>query len=213
MHLYISKQQSSRKIAAIAMSVVCALCAVEIPPGQAHYPHALPEGQYLSPGTSQWKSSQNGFSINRSSPIRWIASNEAQSEINSTGTKDAGNENVNWQSHNYPVIKWKSRRVQGTLRAGAELITSYEYGMLKYQIILGKLKESSFLGLGTIERIYRAAATQGLVVSLLDKDGFMLAEFRIPGNVLLLDEDIIEGRSATPLPEEFYSKVRDWRIR
>lgn len=212
MNLYISRQPSIRKVPAIAMSVICALCALEIPPGQAQHP-PVPEGQYLSPEAAPGKSSQKGFSLNSSSPIGWIASSEGASEINGTGTQDAGNENINWQSHNYPVIKWKSRRVQGTLRAGAELITSCEYGMLKYQIILGKLKESSFLGLTTIEKIYRAAATQGLVVSLLDKDGFMLAEFRIPGNVLLLDEDIIEGRSATPLPEEFYSRVRDWRIR
>jgi hypothetical protein len=173
---------------------------------------SLPAGQYVFLGEDPAGAPQKTFRIDSNGAVHWHTSTGSTGE---TSMEQAGKPGENWISNKYPVIKWKGRMVQGGIRAVAELTTSFEYDTVKYQISLGKPRNSPFWHKNGIEGIFDAAAAQGLTVEFLDKDGFKLWEFRIPGKVLNLDkhQEVIEGRATAQMPEHLYSKTYDWRVR
>jgi len=92
------------------------------------------------------------------------------------------------------------------------LTTTYEGGLLKYQVTL-QLGSAGILK--STDPLEKAARKTGLIVELLDSDSFKLADFTIPGYVLhgTANSSILEGRGSLQMPEFYYKKTRDLVIR
>src|SRR5262249_40307587 len=97
----------------------------------------LPPGHYVYLGPVPGKIRARRFTLDSLGSVQWegSTSNAQPSAETRTGTTDAPPHNA--ESYNYPVIKWKGKRVGGSARAAALLTTTYEDGMVKYSVTLG----------------------------------------------------------------------------
>ncbi|MGH9551318.1 MAG: hypothetical protein ACRD3W_18180, partial [Terriglobales bacterium] len=113
-------------------------------------------------------------------------------------------------TYEYPFIKWAGRPVYGNIKADAWLDTTYEGGYLKY--VLTVQFEKGILKAGEGSRV---AQKRGLVVELLDQDGFKIAQFNVPGYQLsdTRSESVLEARNSVLFPEAVYKRAQRIIIR
>lgn len=195
--------------ATTSLCIIFAVCNSTF--AQEQFSSTLPEGHYVYLGPIPGKLPQRPFTIDSTGAVHWDSVPESVVKADEPPSKPGENSDLNWESREYPVIKWKPVLVEGSFKAAARLTTTFEYGMVKYQILLGNQK-GSFLR-GGAEGLYKSAAAQGLAVELLDKNGFKLGEFRIPGNALHLIENRVQGRGTAVVLEELYSRAYGVNIR
>lgn len=164
----------------------------------------LPEGHYEFLGRIPGRLPPKRFVIESDGSITWGESAE-------TNGKSASAPATGAEKYEYPFIKWKGKRLLGSAKASGFLTTTYEAGLLKYQIQV-QLDTGWLKSAGGVEKAMRR---QGLTVELLDADGFKITEFVIPGNVLheVQDESVMQGKGAVQFPEDLYRRAKDISIR
>lgn len=73
-----------------------------------------------------------------------------------------------FESYEYPIVKWKPRYVSSMGETIAQLITSFEYGHMKYRVVLKLPKHYDY--------------PPSLHFQFLDKNGFNIYGFNVYGN-------------------------------
>jgi hypothetical protein len=168
----------------------------------------LPPGQYQYLGRTG-KTTPKRFSINSEGIVHWDDT-AVETKIGETTDTDAKPVVAAAEEYNYPLVKWKAKRLLGTAKAIGWLTSTYESGAVKYQIMIevesGLIKSN--------DSVIKIAMKRGLTVELLDAGDFKIAELFIPGTVLHeAKESVLEGRGAIQMPEALYEKTRNITIR
>lgn len=145
-----------------------------------------------------WQSSQ----LKSSEAGRWV-SDAAQKIPIPKGSNQDGDDS-NFESNEYPTLKWKAKPLSDAPGAIVRLWTTFEngpkndpQGSMKYKLTL-----------------FKATKKDGREVQILDGMGFKLFQFgaidfhEIPGA-----PDIVESRDAVPCTEEVYRKARDYSVK
>ncbi len=169
----------------------------------------LPPGYYQYLGQNPGASTARNFFVDADGRIHWD-SNTADGDASSSSTQSQSTPLVKAaDEYNYPLIKWKGRRLLGTAKANGWLTTTYENGAVKYQIHLEA--ESGILK----SEAATAAKKRGLTIELLDKEDFKITELLIPGSALHEEHNAseLEAKGIIPMPEELYRKTRNITIR
>jgi len=190
------------------------LCAVFLIGLASHIPtygqsqNELPPGQYQYLGRTG-KTTAKRFSINAEGVVHWDDT-AVEPKVGDTSDADTKPVVAAAEEYNYPLVKWKAKRLLGTAKAIGWLTSTYEAGAVKYQIMVevesGLIKSN--------DSVIKIAMKRGLTVELLDAGDFKIAELFIPGTVLhAAKESVIEGRGAIQMPEALYEKTRNITIR
>lgn len=186
---------------------------------------SLPEGMYVYLGNPVGSGQPRIFVINNSGQVRWQGGNRGNSlsrDVSPTETRQSTDLNrnqdedlqgqpeerikpakpgseSNFESYNYPVIKWKAKAVPGEPYGVAQLATTYDsdaYGTGKAKFKL---------------TIFRCQKTSRQV-TLLDKDGFALCTShpiyptQVPGT------ELVEGQQEIYIREDVYRRAYDYAV-
>jgi len=165
----------------------------------------LPPGQYQYLGRTG-DSIPKRFSVTPDGAIHWEEADSAHTAGSSQKTSVEAAE-----QYDYPLVKWKGKRLQGSAKAIGWLTTTFDRGYLKYQLTLEV--EGGLIKSG--EGVIKAAIKSGLTVQLLDTNGFRLVDFVIPGYLIheTSKESVAEARGEIPIPEPLYQQARNITIR
>jgi hypothetical protein len=163
----------------------------------------LPDGFYLYLGQKPANTNPKWVVVNPGGGISWLdkadpKTSNAGAAGGAAATPVAMPAGAQFETYDYPVIKWKATPLPGTSGAVAQLSTTYEratgaapQGTVKYRLTIYK------------------SNSKARVVQLLDADGFKLQQFtatdfhEIPGS-----EQLLEARDSFPAEESVY---RQWR--
>lgn len=169
----------------------------------------LKAGSYLYLGTQPGKQPVKAFSVNSLGEINWgsntkellssIKDQLPQDKVSSpqgSAIQQAGTEN--FETYNYPMIKWQPKPIPTMPGAFIQLLTLYD-GKLKYKTTLFK---ATYL-------------PRSLNIVLLDQFGFKLCDVRIDQNdwTQLPGSNLYEARNDGFCSEQEYRKARDFAIR
>jgi hypothetical protein len=127
-----------------------------------------------------------------------------ESKISATGLLKVGDQkkdDTQFESYDYPTIKWKPKPLADSPNAIGRLWTTYDSKsatpVMKYKLTL-----------------FKATNTNAREVQLVDAMGFKLVQFsasdfiEIPGA-----PDIVEARDSVSCTEDQYKKARDYSVK
>lgn len=169
----------------------------------------LKAGSYLYLGTQPGKQPVRAFSVNSLGEINWTTNTkdllsaikdqlpqEKLSSPQGSAIQQAGSEN--FETYNYPMIKWQPKPIPNMPGAFIQLLTLYD-GKLKYKTTLFK---ATYL-------------PRSLNIVLLDQFGFKLCDVHISQNdwTQLPGTNLYEARNDGFCSEQEYRKARDFAIR
>jgi len=153
-------------------------------PGYAQSTSDLPAGYYIYVGSKLGETPPKAVIIDSKGRTSWLDDSSGQSQKQTRKTVSpmesspaettgqlthATDQSANWESYNYPLIKWKTHSITTDSSGAAQLTTTFEtthtgYGTLKYKLI--------FKGKPLLNYASRS-------VQLLDTNGFKLKEIDI----------------------------------
>jgi hypothetical protein len=198
----------------VAASCLLLLTGVHPKPAFSQEQSSLPPGYYIYLGSRPGKLLPKAFTITGQGSVVWQDDGQSASAVQTTSgqttstrsdaPKEEGSQTdtqTQWDSYNYPLIKWKAHPITTIPGGVAQLDTTFESfrSYIKYRLRLFKI----------------ATIPYSVHVQLLDSNGFNLHEFEvysysfhpIPGTSL------VEAADETYCMEKDYRRARDYSIR
>jgi hypothetical protein len=181
----------------------------------------LPTGSYLYLGTKPGSVPQRPFTIDENGNVVWEKDNTPPPDQSTTkfmlnvdlapalgntptlqpSTPALAEQQVQWESNNYPAITWKTHPITGISNSVAQLTTDFDArnGKIQYKLTIDKVAQVPI-------RVY---------IELLDQNGAKLHEFSVRYFKFhpVAGTSLVEATDDSYCPEEKYKVVRDYVVR
>lgn len=179
----------------------------------------LPDGYYVYVGTRPMQATPKWVVVNPDSTIAWLNQNESAAIPARAPQAQAADPNPSspvkpasavtsdkptqgeFESYEYPKIKWKAKPLPSGPNAIAQLHTTYEVGapgqqgVMKYRLTVFK---------GDNKGAYE--------VQLLDSNGFKLMQFNASDFHKVPNSELMESRESIACDENEYRQARDYSV-
>lgn len=188
----------------------------------------LQPGYYIFMGMQPGRTAPKGFTINSAGVVNWQDPNKLADDgaIPAEPPRSKGKpappagsraSSEQFESYNYPMIKWKPKAISRIPGAIVQLATTFELNEMKYKLTLFKTpSEVKVSGSQGVQEASNALMVPSRVsVQLLDQNGFKLIEFsigsqqwdQIPGT------NVLEARDKLNCNEWDYRRSRDYSVK
>jgi hypothetical protein len=145
-----------------------------------------------------WQSAQ----LKSTKAGQWIAA--TASKVPWTKSGDQSSDDNQFESYNYPTVKWRPKPLPDASDSAVQLWTTYEagpknapQGLMKYKLTL-----------------FKATNKDQREVQMLDAMGFKIVQFSANDfHVLPGSTTIVEARDSVSCSEDQYKKARDYSVK
>lgn len=114
---------------------------------------------------------------------------------------------VQWESYNFPVIKWKAHAVPKIADAIGQLSTTFVPSQGRYGLLHGTVKYKLTL--------YKVPEVRHLSIELVDRDGFSITKALFSASAfhhVPNSENLIEAAGESQCSEADYRRITDYSI-
>jgi len=224
--------QYGHKASLLILSVISnfLLVGTDSAHAEEHSKFDLTPGYYIYLGPQPGRVAPRAFTINGTGSVYWQDNTTSTEEklpgldlsplpANRPSRQSASSQpsSDQYESINYPIIKWKPKPISSLPGGFVQLSTTYEQNYVKYKVTLFKSKSLQAAPKNGMNPPLSPAGipTFPIDVQLLDQNGFKLVQFTVNQNQwdVIPGTNVLEARDQLSCNEWDYKRSRDYTVK